>query len=179
MSDRYSQLWWNEQAQAAGGLDKAAVERLTGMAFPVVWNADGTIPWDKVWPKQALLLAPGLGTSGLLLSPSSVPASYPYQTAEQAFAARDPNWYGWAKLVSPVGYVAPGANAPWNPPLSPVYTPALPATNPPATNPPATTNPVTPAPGTVFGIPLETFAIGAGVALVVLLLFAGSPNRRG
>jgi hypothetical protein len=131
MADKFSAAWWNEQAIAAGGLDKSAVESLTGMAFPVEWAPDGSIPWDKAWPKQALLRAPGLEGSGLHLQPATMPGGYPYRDAAAAFAANDPNWGGWARLVSQVGYEAPGANAAWTPVLSPTYVPPPPAVESP------------------------------------------------
>lgn len=155
MSDKFSAAWWNEQAIASGGLDKAAVEGLAGMAFPVIWNADGTIDWDKVWPKNAMLGAPGLGSSGLLLSPTPQPAGYPYKTAEEAFAAKDPNWGGWNRLVSPVGTVAPGATDEYNPTLSTTYTPPSGAGEP---DPWQVTAPDQPTTGTPVVLPIDPTA---------------------
>ncbi len=161
MADKFSAQWWNDQAAAAGGLDKAAVESLTGQSFPVVWNTDGTIPWDKAWPKQAELTAPGLAGAGLLLSPTPMPAGYPYPTADLAFAARDPNWGGWARLVTAVGNVAPGTTIAYAPNLSPTYTPPAAELSPLGTAP--TTTPTSTKPTTtvlVESSPPETTTSG-------------------
>jgi len=175
MADRYSAQWWNDQARAAGGLYKADIERLTGMTFPTVWSAAPPGAWDfgtilVPWYLDVRNRAPGFAQSGLLLSPGAGQGSL---SAEDHIGNSE--WPMWVLFVSPVGYVAPGANAPWNPPLSPVYTPpatSLPANSPPiTTQPPATTTPSTPATGsTIGGIPVKTLAIGAGAVLLLLMV---------
>ena len=168
LAEKFSAQWWNEQAQASGGLNKAAVERLAGITFPVVWNPDGTIPWNKAWPKQAFLNAPGLGDSGLLLSSAPMPASYPYKNAEQAFAAGDPDWGGWSLLVSPVGRIAPGATAEWQPDLSPVYTP-----------PPTISGSIPPGPSSPTGDGPTTMPINPNVTVLPPTVATGGSGFSG
>jgi len=137
MADKYSALWWNEQAQATK-LSKPTIEALTGMVFRTTWNTNGTVV--RFWYKDAIDRAPGFSSSGLLLS-GMAPVGFSVESA-----VGDASYPSWSYFVSPVGYVAPGANAEYNPELSPIYTP------PPTISgsiPPGPTDNVFPAPTTI------------------------------
>lgn len=115
MADKFSPQWWHDQAAARGNrLTKADIEQLSGVSLATVWNADGSVV--RFWNQPASTSAvPGFSNSGLLLA-GQAPAGATIDVG-------DPDYPRWNYFTSPVGYVAPGANAPYEPELSPVYTP--------------------------------------------------------
>jgi hypothetical protein len=126
MADKYSPLWWNQQASVP--LTRDIIQQLTGMMFSTKWNADKTV--DYFWYTDVRNRAPGFAAAGLLIDPGAAA----HDVTPFIGAADYPNW---VTFVSAVGFVAPGANAPW--------TPALDGTAP------TVQGPIAPAPTTAVG----------------------------
>lgn len=156
MAERFSAQWWNDTALAAGGLTKSAIEGLTGLTFRTVWNPDGTIA--SFWYSDVAARAPGFATAGLLLSPGAGQAG---QDVMEHIG--DPNWGDWSVFVSPVGVVAPGANAAYEPVLSAT------APAPSTTTTFAGSDPVPPSPSTGSGASAPTTSPDQLVSLPVSL----------
>jgi hypothetical protein len=148
MADQFSAEWWNEQASALGGLTRDEIIALSGVTVSTVWNPDGTIA--IFWYKDAENRVPGLRDAGLALGEASAPAGFDVHTV-----IGSPDYPSWAYFVSQVGFVAPGATAPWQPTLAPTYTAPVASTGP------------TPPPGYE--------ALGAALARMETAYLSGAP----
>lgn len=112
MSAQFSPEWWNEQAQASGGLSRDDIIALSGIDVATVWNPDNTIA--VFWYKDATNRVPGLADAKLALANVSAPAGFDVRTV-----IGRPDYPSWAYYQSQVGFVAPGATTAWTPTFSP------------------------------------------------------------
>lgn len=163
--DKYSPLWWNQQASVA--LTRDTIQQLTGMMFSTKWNADNTV--EYFWYNDVRNRAPGFAAAGLLIDPGQGP---PRDVTPFIGAADYPNW---VTFVSAQGYVAPGATSPWTPALdasgpAPVQGPIAPAPSTPVGGgpltapPPSETPPVPNSPTAPVTTPLWMGPHGTGIA---------------
>lgn len=137
MADKFSAQWWNDEAQARGNkLFKSDIESLGGVMLATEWSTSPPGAYDygsvvNFWYSPTVIQAvPGFAAAKLQLGQASPPPGY-----DPNVPSFSPNFPDWAYFMSPVGYVAPGATAPYQPSLSTVYV-APPPTLPPPVTPP-------------------------------------------